>query len=83
MSEEHPPFYGKMVNRREEAEYIEEILSEYKDCPVDEELKKKVWDRLCWEKHLGAITIPFSVSIKVDPDNLYPPVVEVLLDTKV
>ena len=83
--EEHDehPFYGQDILRGREEEYIENILKKYKKEPVTEELKKKIWDELQMEKHLGNINIPFKVVIRRDPSGQYPEFVEVILDTKV
>jgi len=80
--EEHP-FYGHDILRDREEEYIENILKKYKKEPVTEELKKKIWDELQMEKHLGNISIPFKVVIRRDPSGQFPEFVEVILDTKV
>ncbi len=81
-SESHP-FYGVDILRHREQDYIRSILNKYKNEPVTEELKKKIWEELQREKHLGNIKIPFKVAIRRDPYGKYPDVVEVILDTKV
>jgi hypothetical protein len=81
--EHMPDFYGKKICREDEEAFIKEILGKYKDLPINEETKKKVYDELCWEKHLGRLTIPFSVQIKKDPYERYPDFIEVLLESKV
>lgn len=80
---EHPPFYGKEINRRQEKEYIQSLLKEFEDQPADDSLKKLVWEKLQWEKHLGNLTIPFKLALRKDPQKLYPDYLEVILDTKV
>jgi hypothetical protein len=80
---EHPPFYGKVINRRAEKEYIQSVVQQFKDRPVDEALKKEVWEKLMWEKHLGNVTIPFKLALRKDPQKLYPDHLEVILDSKV
>lgn len=80
---EHPPFYGKAINRAGEQEYIQQLLEKYKGQPVTDDLKKAVWDELQNEKHLGNVTIPFTVKTCIDPDGLFPDTIEVLLDSKV
>lgn len=84
MSEEHEhPFYGHEIIRRQEQEYIKKLLSKYQQEPVSDELKKKVWDDLQREKHLGRITIPFKLAVRRDPYGKFPDLIEVILDTKV
>lgn len=77
------PFYGYEIIRQNQAEYIKKILSKYKSEKANEELKKKIWDELQMEKHLGNVTIPFKLNLKEDPTGKFPPMIEVLLDTKV
>jgi hypothetical protein len=83
MSEEHVPFYGKVIDRNSEQEQINNLLKKYNDEPVTEDLKEKVWNELMMEKHLGNITIPFNVSIQKDPDDVFPDLLRIELDTKV
>jgi hypothetical protein len=84
MSEHHErPFYDVDILRAKEQEYIKKILKKYKNDPVNEELKKKIWDELQMEKHLGNLKIPFKVSLRRDAAGKYPEYVEVILDTKV
>lgn len=68
----------KPVLRHQEQEYINKLLKRFKDQPPTPELKKKIWEELMMEKHLGRITIPFKVFLRKDP-----PMIEVILDTKV
>ena len=77
------PFYGYEIIRRQQAEYIQKLLIKYKLEKVDEELKKKIWDELQMEKHLGHITIPFKLAIQQDQTGKYPDFIEVILETKV
>lgn len=77
------PFYGIDIIRRDQQEYINNILKKYKKEPVTEELKKKIWDELQMEKHLGKITIPFKITSRRDPYGKFPDLIEVILDTKV
>ncbi len=79
---EHP-FYGYDIIARNEMQYIQEILKKYKNMKANEELKKKIWDELQMEKHLGNIKIPFKLAIRRDPMGNFPDVIEVILDTKV
>lgn len=84
MTESHEhPFYGHVIIRRKEEEYIKSLMQKYKHDPVNEELKKKVWDELQMEKHYGRITIPFKLAIRMDPYGKFPDLLEVILDTKV
>lgn len=80
-NEEHP-FYGKPVLRHREEEEIRQILSKYKNDPVDEALKEKIWNDLQMAKYEGKITIPFKVVMRRDVFGEYPEYVEVILDTK-
>lgn len=79
----HAPFYGKVIIRRKEEEYIKALLQKYRHEPVNDELKKKVWDELQMEKHYGRITIPFKLAVRMDPTGKFPDLLEVILDTKV
>lgn len=81
--EETHPFYGYTIVRSSQKELIESILRKYKKEPATEELKKKIWDELQSEKHLGRVTIPFKVVLRRDPSGKYPDYVEIILDTKV
>lgn len=84
MSEhEEPPFYGSDIYRAKEQEYINHLLSKYKNEPVNDELKKKIWDDLHWEKHVGNIKIPFKVVMRKDVSGKSPNMIDVILDTKV
>jgi len=88
MSEEHShneehPFYGSWVLASREQKYIQQILKKYRNEPVNEDLKKKIWEELQMEKHYGRIKIPFKVVIQADSTGKFPPFVEVILDTKV
>lgn len=77
------PFYDVEIVRRQEQEYIQNLLRKYKDEPVTDELKKKIWDELMWEKHLGNIKIPFKLVTRKDATGKFPSYLEVILDTKV
>lgn len=83
MTEKPYPFYGKDIIRRKEQEYIELLLSKYKHEPVSDDLKKRVWEELQQEKHLGRVTIPFKLAVRRDPYGKFPDIIEVILDTKV
>ncbi len=77
------PFYGQAIIRRKEEEYIKKLLQKYQAEPVSEELKKRVWDELQMEKHLGRVTIPFKMAVRRDPYGNFPDIIEIILDTKV
>ena len=81
-SHEHP-FYGYVIIRRKQEEYINSLMHKYQHEPVSEDLKKKVWNELQMEKHLGRITIPFKLAVRRDPYGKFPDLLEVILDTKV
>lgn len=84
MTESHShPFYGQVIIRRQQQEYIHSLLEKYRHQPVSDELKMKVWDELQMEKHLGNITIPFKLAVRRDPYGKFPDCIEVILDTKV
>jgi len=83
-TQEHEhPFYGQVIVRRSQQEYIKKLMEKYQKEPVTDELKKKVWDELQMQKHLGIITIPFKLGVRRDPYGKFPDVIEVILDTKV
>lgn len=77
------PFYGYVIIRNREQEYIENLMKKYKNEPVNDALKQKVWDELQQEKFLGNITIPFKIATRIDPSGKFPDYIEVILDTKV
>lgn len=79
---EHP-FYGHEIYRCREQEYIQDLLKKYKNEPVNDALRQKIWDELHMEKHLGKLTIPFKVVMRKDASGRFPDYVEVILDTKV
>ena len=84
MSKHQPhPFYGEEVLRNREQIYIKNLLKKYKNQPATDELKKKIWEELQMEKHLGNIKIPFKLAIRKDPSGKFPEYIEVILDTKV
>lgn len=76
-------FYGHPILRNPEQEYINQLLKKYKDDPVDDALRQKIWDELQMEKYKGKITIPFKVVMRKDPSGQFPEYIEVILDTKV
>lgn len=76
------PFYDRQIMRHEEQEYISQLLEKYRGEPATEELKKKIWEELMMEKHMGRLHIPFKVVLRKDPTGKFPGVIEVLLDTK-
>jgi hypothetical protein len=79
----HAPFYGADIIRRKEHELIEAVLAKFKKEPVNEDLKKKIYEALHEEKVKGNLKIPFKVILKQDPSGKFAPYVEILLDTKV
>ena len=82
MNRHEHPFYDQEIHADQEQEHIQELLRKYKNEPVTEELKKKIWDELQWEKHLGKIHIPFKVVMRRDQSGQFPDYIEVILDTK-
>lgn len=82
MSQHENYFYDKPIIADCESDYIKQILKKYKNERVDEDLRKKIWEELQYEKHLGNISIPFKVVIRRDEYGRYPEFVEVILDTK-
>jgi hypothetical protein len=82
-TEDEHPFYGIDIIRRQEQEYIQNILKKYRHEPVTDELKGKIWDELQMEKFNGKITIPFKVVMRRDASKKFPDYIEVILDTKV
>jgi hypothetical protein len=76
-------FYDALVVRRQQQEYIRSLLKKFQNEAVSEELKKKVWEELQKEKHLGKVTIPFKLAVRRDPYGKFPDSIEVILDTKV
>lgn len=83
MTEKERPFYDVEVIREREAEYIRDKLKKYRNDPVTEGLKEKIWEELQMEKHLGKITIPFKVVMRSGPSKKFPDYIEVILDSKV
>lgn len=79
----HHYFYGQPIVRNQQQEYIKELLKKYKNEPVTDELKQKVWDELQKEKYLGNIVIPFKIAVRKDPSGKFPDYIDVILDTKV
>jgi hypothetical protein len=82
MSEEHY-FYGKVIHRQNEQEYIQSIVRKYKKEGASEETKKKVYEELMMAQFEGRINIPFEVKLIKDPYARYPDYIEVVLDTRV
>lgn len=81
--EDSHPFYDTEIVRKNEQEYIQNLLKKYRDLPATEALKEKIWDELQIEKFLGRIKIPFKVVLRRDAYHKYPDYIEVILDTKV
>ena len=80
---EHPPYYGKVINRDGEQEYMQELLKKYRSEPVSEELRCKIYDEFMWEKHLGNITIPFQVVMQKDESGKGVNYIDIILEPKV
>jgi len=81
--EEVLPFYGYEIYRDRQQDYVKSLLRKYKDEPVSDGLKKKIWDKLQMEKYDGRLTIPFKLATRRDPKGRVPEYIEVILDTKV
>ncbi|MFA6916674.1 MAG: hypothetical protein WC222_09780 [Parachlamydiales bacterium] len=79
----HGPFYGHDIIRGDEQEYVKKLLKKYENEPINDDLKKKVWEELMEEKSLGHITIPFKLALRRDATGKFPPYLEIILDTKV
>ncbi len=77
------PYYGKEICRDEEHLYIEKVLKKHKGEVATEELRKKIYDDLMWEKHLGHVTIPFKIVLVKDESGHGVDYIDILLDTKV
>lgn len=77
------PFYGVAVICRSEKEKIRKILAPFKQEPVSEALKKRIWDALQAAKQRGEILSPFKVVSRRDSSRAFPEYIEVILDTKV
>lgn len=85
-SEDHSaenPFYGTEICRSQQQELIQQLLKKYQNEKPSEELKKKLWEELQMAKHAGLVTIPFKITERRDPYHVFPPYIEVILDTKV
>jgi len=82
MSVHEHPFYEHHILREGEEEYIKSLLAKYREEPVSEELKQKIYDELMMEKYHGRVTIPFRVVTRRDSYGKYPEHIEVILDTK-
>lgn len=76
-------FYDVEILRDKEQKYIESLLIPFKKRPVNEQLKKEIWELLQQEKHRGTIKIPFKLALRKDPMGKFPNYIEVILDTKV
>ena len=77
------PYYGIDIIRRQQQEYISSLMKKYRGEKVTEELKKKIWDELQMQKHLGKVIIPFKMTTRRDPSGKFPDLIEIILDTKV
>lgn len=76
------PFYDVNIYRHQEQAYIEKLLRKYQNLPVTDALKKRVWEELQHEKHLGNIKIPFKIVTRRDASRKFPEYIEIILDTK-
>lgn len=83
MNHHDHPFYGVEIIRRQQQEYINQLLEKYKKHPVNDELKSKIYEELQMEKFHGRLTIPFKVVMRKDSSKKFPDYIEVILDTKV
>jgi hypothetical protein len=81
--EHEHPFYGYEIIRENQQAYINQLLKKYEKHPVNEDLKKLIWDDLQMEKYHGRITIPFKVTLRRDSTGKFPDFIEVMLDSKV
>lgn len=81
--DEEPPFYGVEIIRTAQQKFIKNLLKKYRNEPVTDELKAKIWDELQMEKYHGRVTIPFKVIMRKDIFRKYPDSIDVILDTKV
>jgi hypothetical protein len=75
-------FYGKEIDPSREQEFIENILSKYRQMPVSEDLKKTIYFELSQAKERGDITIPFRVVMRKS-NEYHRAYIEIILDTKV
>jgi hypothetical protein len=82
-SEDEHQFYGFDIIRQKEQDHIQSLLRKYRNEPVTEELKAKIWDELQMEKYRGNVTIPFKLVMRRDASKKFPDYIEVILDTKV
>ncbi len=81
MNNEH--FYGKPIHPDDEQEKINALLNDFKNEAIDEKLLQKVHAKLMEERHLGNITIPFTIEIKKGSSGSKPDYLEIQLETKV
>jgi hypothetical protein len=77
------PFYGQDILVDREQIYIQSLLKKYRGRPVNDDLRKEIWDELQMEKHNGRVTVPFKIATRRDPKGKFPEYIEVILDTKV
>ncbi len=82
MGKDEHYFYEKPIFPDQEKEYIQNLLKKYKGEAATEEIRKKIWNELQHEKHLGNISIPFKIVSRRDEYGRYPDMIEVILDTK-
>lgn len=79
----HAPFYGQKIARLQQQELVQEVLNKFHKRPVDEELKKDVYNELSQLKFEGKLTMPFKVIIQKDETGFREDYLDVLLETKV
>jgi len=76
--EHHTP-----IDRGGQQEFLNRLLIKYKGQVANAALKAKISDELALEKHLGRLTIPYKIVLRLDPTKLFSDSIEVILDTKV
>ncbi|GAB4228439.1 MAG: hypothetical protein Tsb0021_05750 [Chlamydiales bacterium] len=79
----HHYFYDRPIFPDREQRYINEVLTQFREEPANEKLMEKIWNALQYEKSIGNIRIPFKLSLRKDPYNQYPTLIEIILDTKI
>lgn len=77
------PFYGEDILVDREQTYIQNLLKKYRGRPVNDDLRKEIWDELQMEKHFGRVTTPFKIATRRDSKGNFPEYIEIILDTKV
>ena len=72
-----------LIDRQGQQCFLNKLLMKYKNEKADAALKAKISSELALEKHLGRLLISYKVVLRMDPSELFPPSIEVILDTKV